>query len=59
MGALLAEREAIKARLAADPFETLTALPRAADLIDNRRAMQLLPAAREALNRWLLTMGGG
>ena len=47
------------AALAADPFETLTALPRAADLIDNRRAMQLLPAAREALNRWLLTMGGG
>jgi hypothetical protein len=45
--------------LAADPFLDLLALPRAADLVDNRRAMQLLPAAREALNRWLLALGGG
>jgi hypothetical protein len=45
--------------LAADPFLSLTAIPRAADLVDNRSAMQLLPAAREVLNRWLLTLGGG
>jgi len=45
--------------LATNPFLALTAIPRAADLIDNRRAMQLLPAAREALNRWLLTLEAG
>lgn len=45
--------------LAADPFLALLSLSRAADLVDNRRAMQLLPAAREALNRWLLALGGG
>lgn len=43
--------------LASDPFLALTAIPRAADLVDNRGAMQLLPAAREALNRWLLALG--
>lgn len=43
--------------LAMDPFLALTAITRAADLVDNRGAMQLLPAAREALNRWLLALG--
>lgn len=37
-----------------DPFAALLATRRAADLIDNRRAMQLLPAARQAINEWLL-----
>lgn len=40
--------------LDADPFVALIGIARAERLVDNRRAMQLLPAAREALNRWLL-----
>ena len=45
--------------LAGDPFLTLTAIPWAADLVGNRRAMQLRSAAREALNRWLLMLWDG
>lgn len=44
--------------LDADPFAALLGIARAELLVDNRRAMQLLPAAREALNRWLLAASG-
>jgi hypothetical protein len=42
-----------------DPFRALLAAPDAAWFVGNRRALQLLPAAREALNRWLLALGDG
>lgn len=44
--------------LEADPFLRLLDIPQAERLVDNRPAMQLLPAAREALNRWLLAASG-
>jgi hypothetical protein len=37
-----------------DPFRALLGIRRAAELVENWRAMQLLPAARQALNEWLL-----
>lgn len=37
----------------ADPFDWLLACTDAADFVDNWRAMQTLPAIREALNLWL------
>ncbi len=37
-----------------DPFDDLMALPGAAHFVDNWKAMQTLPAAREALNEFLL-----
>jgi hypothetical protein len=39
-----------------DPFAALLAYRSAADLVGEWRAMQLLPAAREALNRLLMEM---
>ena len=39
-----------------DPFRRLLAPASAAWFIDNRPAMQALPAAREALNRYLLSL---
>ena len=44
--------------LLADPFRTLFEAPDAASFADNWSAMQLLPAAREALNRWLVALAG-
>ena len=41
---------------ASDPFSRLLAPASAAWFIDNRPAMQALPAAREALNRYLLSL---
>jgi hypothetical protein len=41
---------------AGDPFLALLALPGAERFVDNRSALELLPAAREALNRWLLAL---
>jgi len=48
-----------KARIAGelarqDPFTDLLAVPRAGGFIHNRRAMQTLPAARQALNEFLV-----
>ena len=40
-----------------DPFLQLLAIEQADDFIDNWRAMQTLPAAREALNQLLLEIG--
>lgn len=37
-----------------DPFQELLSIESAADLVDNWQVMQLLPAAREALNSYLL-----
>jgi hypothetical protein len=37
-----------------DPFVRLLAVARAADFVDNWAAMQVLPAARESLNMWLM-----
>lgn len=39
-----------------DPFEFLLSLPGAETILDNWTAMQLLPAAREALNLYLLAL---
>lgn len=44
--------------LTEDPFLALIAIPRAAALVGNRPALELLPAAREALNRHLLARAG-
>lgn len=44
--------------LAEDPFRALIAIPRATALVGNRPALELLPAAREALNRHLLARAG-
>lgn len=41
---------------AADPFRALLDPPAAAAFVDNRTAMQTLPAAREALNRLLVAL---
>jgi hypothetical protein len=47
-------------RVQADPFLALLAIPNAGDFIGNWTAMQTLPAAREALNHFLLDrMGEG
>jgi hypothetical protein len=43
----------------ADPFHRLFAPPSAAAFVGNRAAMQTLPAAREALNRYILTLRAG
>lgn len=43
-----------KPRLA-DPFISLLTIERAEDLVDNWQALQLLPAAREALNDYLVS----
>jgi len=40
--------------LEADPFEMLLSIPGAIKIPGNWRAMQILPAAREALNLYLL-----
>ncbi len=40
-----------------DPFTALLAVARAADFAGNWQAMQTLPAAREALNRLLISRG--
>ncbi len=40
-----------------DPFQLLLDIPRAADISGDWRAMQHLPAAREAINRRLLEQG--
>ena len=45
-----------RAAPASDPFARLLAPAAAAAFIDNRPAMQALPAAREALNRYLLSL---
>ena len=37
-----------------DPFEALLATPQASGFVGNWRAMQTLPAAREALNEYLV-----
>jgi hypothetical protein len=44
--------------LDADPFMAVLDAARAADYVGSRRTMQLLPAAREALNGWLAVLGG-
>lgn len=36
-----------------DPFSSLLAIPNAAGFVNNRRALQTLPAAREAINQYL------
>lgn len=40
----------------ADPFRLLLEVPRAAAFAGNRAALRALPAAREALNRWLVVL---
>ncbi len=40
--------------LTEDPFLCLLAVERAAGFVDNWPAMQTLPAARQALNEWLV-----
>ncbi|MGA9531448.1 MAG: hypothetical protein WBR18_01920 [Anaerolineales bacterium] len=40
--------------LIVDPFASLLAIESASDLVDNWPALQLLPAAREALNGYLV-----
>jgi hypothetical protein len=40
--------------LAADPFASLLAIEDAVDLVENWRALRLLPAARQALNEYLM-----
>lgn len=42
--------------LRADPFRALLAIEPAEAFVDRWDAMQLLPAAREALNAWLLSL---
>lgn len=46
-------------RCAEDPFRSLLAVPTASAFVDNRTAMRTLPAAREALNRWLVALKAG
>jgi hypothetical protein len=41
-----------------DPFAALLAVESASGFVDNWAALQTLPAAREALNRWLLSAAG-
>lgn len=43
-------------RCAADPFRALLDVATASSFVANRTAMQTLPAAREALNRWLVAL---
>jgi hypothetical protein len=42
----------------ADPFLALLSAPGAAWFAGNRAALQQLPAAREAINRWLVELAG-
>lgn len=42
---------------AVDPFHALVDVPMAGTFVANWGAMQTLPAAREALNRWLVALG--
>ena len=42
-----------------DPFRALWETPAAARWVGDWSSMQRLPAAREALNRWLLALGEG
>ncbi len=44
------------ARDAADPFRSLFEHRQASSFVDDWGAMQTLPAAREALNRWLIEL---
>ncbi|MEO8083880.1 MAG: hypothetical protein ABI780_08665 [Ardenticatenales bacterium] len=44
---------------AADPFRSLLDIPSAAAIVGDWAAMQTLPSAREALNRWLVAMAAG
>lgn len=44
---------------AADPFRALLETPAAGSFVGDWAAMQTLPAAREALNRWLVARGAG
>jgi len=37
-----------------DPFDTLLSIQTADDILENWTAMQILPAAREALNQYLI-----
>lgn len=41
-----------------DPFRLLLDVPRAETFAANRAALRALPAAREALNRWLVALAG-
>lgn len=43
----------------ADPFRLLLGVPHAAALVGNQAALRALPAAREALNRWLVALAEG
>lgn len=43
---------------AVDPFRALVDVPTAETFVANWGAMQTLPAAREAMNRWLVAMAG-
>lgn len=43
---------------AVDPFRALIDVPTAGAFVANWGAMQTLPAAREALNRWLVALAG-
>jgi ABC-type glycerol-3-phosphate transport system substrate-binding protein len=54
-------REALEAGKppATDPFARLFAPATASAFVGNRALMQALPAAREALNRYLLTLAPG
>lgn len=47
------QTQAAGARTQTDPFRLLLALTQPEDIIGNWRAMQHLPAAREALNQYL------
>jgi hypothetical protein len=40
--------------LTEDPFALLISIPRAGDFVGNRPALTILPAARQALNQYLL-----
>jgi hypothetical protein len=48
------QTRAAGAATAVDPFQLLLDIGRPADILGNWRAMQHLPAAREAINRYLL-----
>jgi hypothetical protein len=41
-----------------DPFAFLLAVPRAVDFVGNPAAMRTLPAARQALNQYLIDLSG-
>lgn len=45
--------------LTEDPFRALLGAEGAPAFVDNWRAMELLPAARQAINEWLLDLVGG